>query len=89
MAGDVEHEAIGRYIQQSSVDLLFTFGESARIFGLEAPKVFRGHFENREELLGALLTVLRDGDILLFKGSRGMKLEQVVEALINARTITR
>ena len=29
VAGDVEHEAIGRYIQQSSVDLLFTFGESA------------------------------------------------------------
>ena len=24
--------------------------------------------------------MLRDGDILLFKGSRGMKLEQVVEA---------
>ncbi|MEI7825012.1 MAG: UDP-N-acetylmuramoyl-tripeptide--D-alanyl-D-alanine ligase [Chlorobiaceae bacterium] len=89
VAGDVEHEAIGRYIQQSSVDLLFTFGESARIFGLEAPQVFRGHFENREELLAALLTVLQDGDILLFKGSRGMKLEQVVEALINARTIKR
>jgi len=26
---------------------------------------------------------------VLFKGSRGMKLEEVVEALINARTITR
>ncbi len=89
VAGDVEHEAIGRYIQQSSVDLLFTFGESARIFGREAPELFRGHFECREKLLAALLTVLQEGDTLLFKGSRGMKLEQVVEALINAKTITR
>lgn len=89
VAGDVEHEAIGRYIQQSSVDLLFTFGESARIFGREAPELFRGHFECREKLLAALLTVLQEGDTLLFKGSRGMKLEQVVDALINAKTITR
>jgi UDP-N-acetylmuramoyl-tripeptide--D-alanyl-D-alanine ligase len=89
VAGDVEHEAIGRYIQQSSVDLLFTFGESARIFGREAPTVFQGHFESREKLLEALLTVLQDSDILLFKGSRGMKLEEVVDALITARTINR
>jgi len=85
VAGDVEHEAIGRYIQQSLVDLLFTFGESARIFGREAPEPFRGHFESHEQLLAALLTVLQEGDTLLFKGSRGMKLEQVVEALINAK----
>ena len=88
VAGDVEHEAIGRYIQQSSIDMLFTFGERSRIIGREAPDVFCGHFESREKLLAALLAVLQDGDILLFKGSRGMKLEQVVDALINARTIT-
>jgi UDP-N-acetylmuramyl pentapeptide synthase len=89
VAGEVEHEAIGRYIQHSSVDLLFTFGESARIFGREAPQVFKGHFESREALLAALLSILQNGDILLFKGSRGMKLEQIVDALITARTITR
>ena len=89
VAGEVEHEAIGRYIQQSSIDILFTFGESARIFGREASEVFRGHFESRELLLATLLSVVQDGDILLFKGSRGMKLEVVVDALISARTITR
>ncbi|NTV06071.1 MAG: UDP-N-acetylmuramoyl-tripeptide--D-alanyl-D-alanine ligase, partial [Chlorobiaceae bacterium] len=89
LAEDVEHEAIGRYIQQSSVDILFTFGDKARLLGHEAPSLCRGHFESREKLLGALLTVLQEGDTVLFKGSRGMKLEQVVDALINARTITR
>jgi UDP-N-acetylmuramoyl-tripeptide--D-alanyl-D-alanine ligase len=89
VAGDVEHEAIGRYIQQSSVDILFTVGERARLIGREAPRLFRGHFESREALLDALLDVLQEGDTVLFKGSRGMKLEQVVDALINVKTITR
>jgi UDP-N-acetylmuramoyl-tripeptide--D-alanyl-D-alanine ligase len=87
LAGDVEHEAIGRYIQQSSVDMLFTFGKRSRFFGRESQAIFRGHFENREKLLDALTAVLQEGDTVLFKGSRGMKLEQVVDALINARTI--
>jgi UDP-N-acetylmuramoyl-tripeptide--D-alanyl-D-alanine ligase len=86
-AGDAEHKAIGRYLQQSSVDMLFTFGERAQLFGREAPGLFQGHFESRETLLDALLNVLQEGDLVLFKGSRGMKLEQVVDALINARTI--
>jgi UDP-N-acetylmuramyl pentapeptide synthase len=89
VAGDVEHEAIGRYIQQSSVDILFTVGERARLIGREAPGRCRGHFESREALLDALLDVLQEGDTVLFKGSRGMKLEQVVDALINVKTITR
>ncbi len=57
--------------------------------GVRLHRLCRGHFESREKLLGALLTVLQEGDTVLFKGSRGMKLEQVVDALINARTITR
>lgn len=89
VAGDSEHEAIGRYIQQSSIDRLFTFGERARLFGREAAVVGWGHFGSREELLAALLPVLSEGDVVLFKGSRGMRLEQVVEALINTRNITR
>ena len=88
LAGEAEHEAIGRYIKNSSVDLLFTFGEQAMIIGREAPGLFQGHFECREKLLAALLCVLEEGDTLLFKGSRGMKLEQVVDALTNARTRT-
>jgi UDP-N-acetylmuramyl pentapeptide synthase len=88
-AGDVEHETIGRYIHRSAVDMLFAFGDKARLICREAARCCRGHFTDRENLLDALLEVVNDGDVILFKGSRGMKLEQVVEALINARKITR
>lgn len=89
LAGDVEHSRIGRYIQQRPVDLLFTLGEKAHLICREVPGVCGGHFESHKQLLDALLAVLCEGDVVLFKGSRGMKLEQVVEALITARTITR
>ena len=88
-ASEVEHETIGRYIQQSTVDILLSYGEKARLICSEAPGCCRGHFESREKLIEALLGVVDAGDAVLFKGSRGMKLEQVVEALLNARTITR
>lgn len=89
VAGNVEHEAIGSYIQQSSIDILLTFGQQARLIGRKNPEIFRGHFETHEALLEALLSLLQEGDTVLFKGSRGMKLEQVVDALINVKTITR
>ena len=88
-AGDVEHETIGRYIQQRPVDIVLTFGDKARLIGQEAPGACRGHFESREQLLAQLLALLQEHDVVLFKGSRGMKLEQVVDSLITARTITR
>jgi UDP-N-acetylmuramoyl-tripeptide--D-alanyl-D-alanine ligase len=89
VAADVEHETIGRYIQQSSVDILFSYGDKARLICKEAPRCCSGHFESSEKLLDALLEVVDEGDAVLFKGSRGMRLERVVEALLNARTVTR
>jgi UDP-N-acetylmuramyl pentapeptide synthase len=88
-AGDVEHETIGSYIHQRPVDILLTFGDKARLIGREAPGACRGHFESREQLLELLLALLHEDDVVLFKGSRGMKLEQIVESLIVARTINR
>ncbi|NTU45743.1 MAG: UDP-N-acetylmuramoyl-tripeptide--D-alanyl-D-alanine ligase [Chlorobiaceae bacterium] len=88
-AGDVEHESIGRYIHGSRVDLLFVYGEKARLICRESPGNCQGHFSTHEELLEALLDAVHDGDAILFKGSRGMKLERVVEALMNVRTNNR
>ena len=88
-ACDVEHEIIGRYLHDRAVDKLFTFGDKARLICRENPDSCRGHFGSHGALLNALLGELHDGDAVLFKGSRGMKLERVVEALVKEKIITR
>lgn len=37
------------------------------------------HSENKEELTKALLDDIKGGDVILFKGSRGMKMEEIAE----------
>lgn len=89
VAGDVEHETIGFYLHQKEVDMLYTLGERSRLIGQESPTSYRGHFGNHEALLERLLADLQDGDAVLFKGSRGMRLERVVDALVQEKTINR
>jgi UDP-N-acetylmuramyl pentapeptide synthase len=81
----LEHEAIGKYILGLSIDDLYTFGDLAEACCRPAGEKCRGHFESRDALLNALESRVRDGDTVLFKGSRGMRLELAAEALLNSR----
>ncbi len=81
---EIAHRTVGEYAAECSVDILFTFGEeskymaeSAKKSGLE--KVFA--FTDKTELTNALLSEIKVGDTLLFKASRGMKLEEVFEKI--------
>ncbi|MBR1384551.1 MAG: UDP-N-acetylmuramoyl-tripeptide--D-alanyl-D-alanine ligase [Ruminococcus sp.] len=78
------HRQVGEYVPSSKADLLLCFGENSRSYidgavkkGMSADKCF--HFDSREELADFLLSAVNKGDAVLFKGSRGMKLEEVVE----------
>ena len=39
------------------------------------------HFNTKEDLTGKLLEILEKGDTVIFKGSRGMKLEDVIHSV--------
>jgi UDP-N-acetylmuramoyl-tripeptide--D-alanyl-D-alanine ligase len=38
-------------------------------------------FDNKEELSNKLLEIANDDDVVIFKGSRGMKLEDVINTV--------
>ncbi|NEW05271.1 UDP-N-acetylmuramoyl-tripeptide--D-alanyl-D-alanine ligase [Paenibacillus sp. SYP-B3998] len=80
------HREIGALLTPDRVDYVFTFGRLGYFIAEEAEKTFsQSHaraFDNKEQLIAELTALTKADDIVLVKGSRGMRLEQVVNALL-------
>ncbi len=76
------HRSVGKMAADFNIDILFTFGRQAQ-FIAEGAKGLKNveSFEDKQDLTERLLSCTRSGDCVLFKGSRGMKLEEVINAL--------
>jgi len=79
------HEEIGSFAAKHGVDYLWTFGELSKAMEGAArqagEKIQTRHFESREELVIQLKELLEPEDVVLIKGSRGMQLNLVADAL--------
>ncbi|NTU59400.1 MAG: UDP-N-acetylmuramoyl-tripeptide--D-alanyl-D-alanine ligase [Chlorobiaceae bacterium] len=82
----LEHENIGRYIRQVPVDAFCTYGDISRLCCDQAGDLCHGHYERMDELNDFLAGYVRPGDAVLFKGSRGMRLELAAETLMKLKT---
>ncbi|NTW54975.1 MAG: UDP-N-acetylmuramoyl-tripeptide--D-alanyl-D-alanine ligase [Chlorobaculum sp.] len=78
----IEHEAMGDYIRELPVDACLTYGEAARLIGEKAGERCIGHFETMDKIRQFLSSYIQPGDAVLFKGSRGMRLELAADDLI-------
>jgi UDP-N-acetylmuramoyl-tripeptide--D-alanyl-D-alanine ligase len=81
----MEHEKIGEIVVKHQLDALFCYGsetlatiEKAKKLGLKSAH----HFDSKSELNVFLYSYLQEGDGLMVKGSRGMKMEEVVQSLL-------
>ena len=73
------HFEIGRYAAERC-DLIFVYGSNRADYLRGAGDKARA-FQTHEALAEALKPLLRDGDTLLLKGSRGMKMERLLPLL--------
>lgn len=78
------HQEIGKLVAQNPVHILACVGELGKNYAegaLEEGLQEAFHFEDKEELFQFLKNNVQEDDILWFKGSRGMKLEEVISRL--------
>lgn len=80
------HREVGRTAAESGIDKIFIFGnfasemaEGAREGGIDSSKV--EEFDDIDALKRSVENEIRAGDVLLVKGSRGMRMERIVEHL--------
>ena len=79
------HASIGRYAKEKGIEKMLSFGELSR---LAAAQFGAGgmHFDALDALIDHVNTLMKQGVVVLVKGSRFMRMERVVQALQENKT---
>jgi UDP-N-acetylmuramoyl-tripeptide--D-alanyl-D-alanine ligase len=85
------HEEVGRAAAKARVDVLFAVGGTAAAAVADAavaagmPRTNVRHFPTSDDAAGAVVALVERGDLVLVKGSRGVKTDRIVDRLKAAR----
>ena len=80
------HRLVGEYAGKSKVDELVLYGELAKNIGYGAEQYIKNirHFDTLDEIKSYLKNSLKPGTAVLFKGSRGMRLNEAADGILEA-----
>lgn len=80
---ETAHREVGKYAAEKKIDVLYAFGEQSKYIAKEAKKGVQRvlWFDDKAQLAKTLTQDVKSGDCVLFKASRGMKLEEIIEKL--------
>ena len=83
-AGVKVHKEVGMLVKKMKFDFLYTFGKNSyEIFKSANGVKYNFYFDIKEDLSNLLKYMVNKGDVIYVKGSRGMKMEEVITTLIN------
>ena len=80
------HEEVGKYASDKSVDMLIAIGADAEYIkkgalkGMSAENV--RYYKTKKDFLKEIKNIIKSGDVVLVKGSRGMAMEQIVKRIM-------
>lgn len=78
------HQAVGKIVAENNVDYLLAYGSNAKYYvssAVEAGCKNAFLFDDKEQLAEKLLEIAEPEDVVIFKGSRGMKLEDIMNTV--------
>ncbi|MDO4745413.1 MAG: UDP-N-acetylmuramoyl-tripeptide--D-alanyl-D-alanine ligase [Bacillota bacterium] len=78
-----QHYGVGLFVRGLRVDALIAIGDKAEKIaeGAAGGNAEVAYYKNKEDFFKEIDRFIGNGDIILVKGSRGMKMEQIVEKL--------
>jgi UDP-N-acetylmuramoyl-tripeptide--D-alanyl-D-alanine ligase len=83
---DFYHREIGKEVVKFSIDILITAGQGGKVIaqsskedGMEEERIFSFEKNEKPNLAKKLLSLTKPGDFILLKGSREMKMEEILE----------
>ena len=81
-SSEMMHAALARDLKSADVDLVFMAGkEMASLDATLPPSMRGGYASTSDELCSLVLAALREGDVVLVKGSLGIRMGQIAEAI--------
>lgn len=83
---EIGHRSIGDAVVSNRIDILITVGEMAKWIGKETEKKSKKSMKifalnSNQEAIAIINNIIEKDDIFLIKGSRGMRMEEIVKFL--------
>jgi len=85
------HRDVGAVVAEYGIDILITRGRDSRWIGEQAKELGMNtecihNCVDNEDVINLLGTIIKEGDTILVKGSRGMKMEEIVSYLVHRKS---
>jgi UDP-N-acetylmuramoyl-tripeptide--D-alanyl-D-alanine ligase len=73
-----EHKGVGKEIGRLGFEYVLTYGKESEMVCTESHATHAFHYREKSALTVYLKKLVKPGDVVLVKGSRGMRMEDVV-----------
>ena len=78
------HIEVGKQISNSNINHLVTLGDQSKITFKNSSGIEKYHFENKNQLIEHLKKNIQKGDAVLFKASRGMSFDLLINGVFKS-----